>query len=114
MPAPHKRKRAGERSQIHDLIASTVLRINGVAIESLPSDKEASVKKITNVEDTWHMMIQNRALIDLSDNEVTHIIENLDLSKYLTLLHDGFEKNWRNVLPNTIDIKVNHDEVLND
>ena len=94
-----KRKRNGERSQQHNLLATTVLNRNGVHASSLPSDKEASIKKITNVDESWFMLIQNRALSDLSNNEVTYMIKNIDLSKYLTLLHAGFEKNWRNVLP---------------
>lgn len=68
-------------------------------VTQLPQDKEATVKKITNLDPSWCMRIENRALCDIPDNEIQDLIENLDIEKYLELFKNGFEKNWRNITP---------------
>lgn len=75
-----------------------MLAANGVVSTKLPTDKEATVKKITNISPEWSMRIDNRALCDIPDNEVTEIIDNLDIDKYLELFQNSFEDNWRNHL----------------
>lgn len=91
-----KRQREGLRAQIHDPIAVKVLASNGVISTTLPTDKEAVVKKVTGIDTGWFMRIDNRALCDIPDNEVNEIIDNLDIEKYLGLFRDAFEENWRN------------------
>lgn len=94
-----KRKENKERAQIHDDIAVQVLNANGINIHDLPKDKEAIIKKVTNIDNEWYMFIQNKDLNDLTKDELEFIIENIDYDKYLTLLRDCFEKNWRNKMP---------------
>ena len=94
-----KRTASNERAQQHDPLAIQVLAANGVAIRSLPSNKEAVVKKVTNIEDTWSMFVCNKDLYYLPQNEVDFILDNLDYDKYLELLRKGFEDNWRNHMP---------------
>lgn len=93
------RKKNHEYLQQHDDMASDVLRANGIVIEKLPPENEASITKLTNIESTWFMYIDNRALKYIPDDEVDFILNNLDYGKYLVLLGDGFEKSWRNILP---------------
>ena len=95
-----KRQRDNLRTQLHDPVAQSVLNSNGVLMTELPPNKEASVKKVTNIEDSWFMLILNKDLAYLSDEEMDFIIDNLDYEKYLKLLRDGFNQNWRNATPN--------------
>lgn len=94
-----KRNKMNERMQQHDPVASSILIINGVNIQSLPTNKEATVTKITGVEDSWYMHINNNDLYEMEQSEIDEIFNNLDYEKYLTLLRDSFEKNWRNITP---------------
>ena len=94
-----KRKDSNERAQQHDATAVSVLTAHGVDIHGLPKTKEAIVKKVTNIDDRWYMYIQNKDLHALTDEEINFIIDNIDYDKYLQLLRDGFEKNWRNQMP---------------
>lgn len=94
-----KRSKDNERAQQHDPVAVQVLSANGVTLSSLPSNKEAVVKKVTNIEDTWYMYVCNADLHYLSDDQMNFILNNLDYDKYLTLLRDGYENNWRNHMP---------------
>lgn len=94
-----KRKKEGMRPQVHDPVAVSILEQHGIDIASLPIDKEAVVKKITNIDEDWSILIQNQALVDLSNNDALRIMDNIETENYLKLLHDGFEKNWRNKKP---------------
>lgn len=94
-----KRLKNNEKPQQHDPISVRILSANGINPSSLPSDKEAIIKKITGIEGTWFMRIENRALCDISDAEQQAILDNLDYDKYLGLLKDSYENNWRNDLP---------------
>ena len=102
----NKRIKLNMRKQMHNPLSVQVLNANGIPLDSLPEDKEAFIKKITNVEDTWYMLIQNKALENLSDIEVNDILNNLDFDKYLILLKDSFENNWRNKMPEDITENV--------
>lgn len=103
-----KRRENAERAQQHDDVAIRVLNNNGVKISDLPNTKEAIVKKVTNIDDRWYMLIQNKALADLTDEELTFIMDNIDYEKYLQLLRDGFEKNWRNKMPEGYEESIGH------
>lgn len=94
-----KRQKNNERMQQHDSLAVQVLGAHGVTLSSIPSNKEAVVKKVTNIEDTWCMYVCNKDLHYLSDEEVTFILDNLDYDKYLNMLRDSYEDNWRNHMP---------------
>lgn len=95
-----KRKRDGTvKLQQNEPLAMDVLSAHGIGYQDIPSDSEAIVKKVTNIEDTWSMFIQNADLNYLSDQEFAFITDNLDYDKYLLLLHDAFENSWRNHMP---------------
>ncbi|MBO5435359.1 hypothetical protein J6A31_06045 [bacterium] len=94
-----KRAKMNERAQQHDPMATTILAVNGVKSNSLPLNKEATVTKITGVEENWYMIVDNRDLHLLPQDEINRILDNLDYDKYLSLLRDSFENNWRNMTP---------------
>ena len=94
-----KRTKMNERMQQHDPVASSILIINGVNIQSLPTNKEATITKLTGIEDSWFMNINNNDLYEMSQSEIDDILNNLDYDKYLTLLRESFENNWRNITP---------------
>lgn len=98
-PQISKRMANGERPQQHDHVAVEILEANGVAVREIPLGWEASVKKVTNIEDTWFMLVENHDLAYLDKARLDFIMENLDYGKYLYLLGDCFESNWRNKLP---------------
>lgn len=98
-PQISKRMANGERPQQHDAVAVEILEANGVAVREIPLGWEASVKKVTNIEDTWFMLVENHDLAYLDKARLDFIMENLDYGKYLYLLGDCFESNWRNKLP---------------
>lgn len=94
-----KRRKDDELPQQHDEMALKLLKTQGITRESIPDNKEAAISKITNIEDTWYMRIENRDLSTLSNQELDEITQGLDIDKYLTLFKDCFEKNWRNASP---------------
>lgn len=94
-----KRNKNNERAQQHDPIAAQILAINNIKTTELPLNKEATVVKITGVEESWYIDINNNDLYCLEQSEIDAILDSLDYEKYLTLLHDSFENNWRNMTP---------------
>lgn len=97
-----KRLKDGQRETIIDPIPMKVLEENGV---SAPSGKDIVTTKVTGIEDNWDVFILNKDLSRISKDEYWFLMNNIDYDKYLTLLRDGFEKNWRNKLPNRHYIK---------
>lgn len=106
-----KRSNNHERAVQHDAQALTLLSAYGIPESEIPANKEAAIKKITNVAYTDYAIIDNRALEDIPDTEVMIMIDSLDISVYLTLVRKTFD-NWRNVLPGaTVSVKAaNPDE----
>ena len=94
-----KRRKNGEKPQQHDQTAIQILTANGIPPSRIQSDKEGIVKKITGIDNAWNMLIMNRALTDLTEDEQDEILENLDYDKYLQMLQNSYENNWRNNLP---------------
>lgn len=94
-----KRKRANEKHQQHDPVAVQILEANDVRVSTLPPDKEAAVSKITGVEESWCIRICNRDLRYMPESDVNELFDLIDYDKYLILLRDSFENNWRNILP---------------
>lgn len=93
-----RRKKDGIRDILINPIALHVLQANGVT--SPPAGKDITSVKIPGIADDWCIFVQNKDLRDLTMDEYDFILENLNYDNYLTLLRDGFEKNWRNKLPN--------------
>lgn len=94
-----KRRNTGERAQQHDDTALTILAGNGISPSAIPSDHEAAIQKVTNIEPNWNIFIENKSLFTLPKEEISYLLENIDKEKYLNLLQDSFEKNWKNTLP---------------
>ena len=91
-----KRQKDGEKAVIHDPFALKILAGNGVDIHNLPDGKEASIKKVTNIEPDWNMLICNKDIFKMSDTEKDTILNNLNYDLYLQLLENEFNKNWCN------------------
>lgn len=97
--ALNKRRRDGDRAQQHDETAKQVLIVNGVDWKNIPSNKEAAVLKVTNLDDTWPVLVNNHDMTRLSDEQCLELLNNLDYEKYLQLFADGFMDNWWNNTP---------------
>jgi hypothetical protein len=104
------RKKAGDKEIIHDPEAAKILAQYGLPISSIPYGKEASFKKVTGINENWHCHIENRSLFELSDAELTEIIESLEIENYLKLLCDGFEKNWYNEVSGKSETKTDEED----
>ena len=89
-----KRKDTGEPAVKIDPVAFKVLLHNGVS--SMPDGTDATVKKVTNVNEDWAVIIVNDNLYELSDAERSGIISAVDIEKYISLLDKEYSNNWRN------------------
>lgn len=105
-----KRKENQERIIQHDEFAKTILSAYGVKMSDYGTDKEATIKKVTGIENTWFMFIENKSLYALTDDEIWNIYNNLDLDKYLILLKNAYEENWRNHVPQLTETAESLDE----
>lgn len=94
-----KRAKDKQKAVQHDMLATEILTANGINISSLPLTKEACLKKVTNIEPEWNILVMNKSLYYLSDAEIQNIMDNIDYDCYLSLLRDCYEKNWRNHMP---------------
>lgn len=81
----------------HDPYAKAMLEKYGLFEKDIPEGKEAKITKVSGIDLDWHVHIDNRSLYELSDSELQLLIDNLDMDKYLTLLAESFNKNWRNM-----------------
>lgn len=97
------RKRENLPMTDHDPVALQVLQGNGVGMRDIPSECEATIKKLSGVDEDWYMLVMNKDLSFLSDAEVRDIVDNLDYDKYLTLLRDAFTNSWKNKTPEDDD-----------
>lgn len=98
-----KRLREGERAQQNDPMALSVLLANGVKTTDIPRGKEAVVKSVTNIRPTWNMLVENRSLMTMSDARRQEILDCIDYDKYLLMLKNAYEDNWRNTAPEQPD-----------
>lgn len=99
----NKRIKEGERPTVIDPVSLAVIKANDVS--NIPPDKDIVTIKVTNVSDKWYCFVQNKDLYRLTQEEYEFIRDNLDYTKYLLLLKNTFENNWRNILPNRTYIK---------
>lgn len=95
-----KRMRDNERQQRINPIAMHVLSENGIT--DIPTTRDVVSEKVTNISSDWYIYIQNKSLDELTPEETRFILDNLDYSKYLFLLKNCFENNWRNKMSNII------------
>lgn len=97
--AIRKRRKNNERLRQHDPHALKILEQYGVEEKDIPAEYEAVIKKVTNIEDDWYVYILNDDLHMLPQEEINFVMENIDYEKYLSLLRESFENNWRNKIP---------------
>lgn len=90
------RRKKNEKARQHDPIALEILATNGIKRDDIDMNKEATVNKISGVEESWYMLICNSDLHCMTDEERAAILDSLDYEKYLCLLKDAFEDNWMN------------------
>lgn len=102
-----KRKKNNERARQHDPYALSILADYGVSETEIPLNNEAVIKKINSIEEAWYMYIQNNDLYRMSEAEIAFIMKNIDYEKYLALLRNSYEKNWRNKVPTGANVVSN-------
>ena len=95
----NKRKKDKEPAVQHNSAATAAFAGYGVYEADIPPETEMVFKKINGIDPSWFMRIENRALDELSEEEQGAILDNLDRDKYVGLLKDKYENNWRNHLP---------------
>ena len=96
-PAVEKKRRKedpGASIQRNDPLALNVLSHYGIS--DAPANKEMVLKKLSNIELDWPVCIQNKDLSQLSPAELQYLEDNMDIEKYLDLLENCFNRNWRN------------------
>ena len=104
------RKKRGDASVVRtDATANAIMIANGYApdamtahqysIQQAPVDQDISVRKITGIEPTWHMMVLNEDLMCLSEDQRRALIEQLDLDTYAQMFCDSYASNWMNTIP---------------
>lgn len=98
-----KRKKDGNvRLVQHDPQATQILTELNVFDQYKDSGvRESAIKKVPKIEDDWHMLIENEDLFFLPANRKQEILDNLDIDKYVGLLADSFNNNWRNIAVTT-------------
>ena len=94
-----KRKKLNERDRQHNPVALNILSVNGVTSESMGFNKEATIVKVTGLEDNWCVYVKNNDLHLMTDEEIDEILDKIDYDKYLTMLKDSYESNWMNNVP---------------
>lgn len=99
-----RKKRAKDNLPIqqNDPIAIRVMQ-EGAGIrdilDQLGPQKEASIKKITDVGEDWPVIINNDDLTLYSDEQIRALMDRIDIEKYLGLIKGKFEESWRNITP---------------
>lgn len=108
VPAASRVKRAkdGLSPVVTDRVAMDILRANGYArtrleasaqsLEMLPEDQDVSVRKITGVDPSWSILIENNDLVCMGEAALRNLLGCLDLDVYLGMLASTFEDNWQN------------------
>jgi hypothetical protein len=92
-----KRLRDGEPAQVIEPAAMEVLRANGIA--EAPAGRDVKAENISGIDPDWYMLVENRDLYCLTEEEAGNILSHLDFGKYLELVRTAFDNNWRNHMP---------------
>lgn len=94
-----KRQRDNEKLQQHDPVALNILKAYGITAGDIPINKEATITKITGLDPEWDVIIQNKDLHYLSEEEMQFLENSIDMNKYLELLRTEFTNSWKNTTP---------------
>ena len=92
-----KREKDNDPMQSHNPIALKLLKSYGLNKNYFVSNpnKEATFKKIPNVDTDWHITIENHNLTEINQDA---LLEKLDINKYNEILKSNYENNWRNTI----------------
>ena len=94
---PAKHASVARSAFAHDVDAQEVFRQVGVDIAAVEAEgKEVASRKVTGVEPSWAMLVENGSLYALDDKRSAWILANADREAYLTLVRDAYENCWRN------------------
>lgn len=102
------RKKNPRFDPVHDETAMYVLHANGVRDEEV-ADRDCIVKKISKIDPEWYMLIVNKSLYELDEDELEELRQNINMDAYLQLLENDFTNSWRNATPETPEIARNDD-----
>jgi hypothetical protein len=101
-----KRKKDGLSPVATDPVALEILRANGYARtrvdaqqfnrELLPEDQDVAVRRITGIDPSWNVLIENGDLLCMEESALRDLLGCLDLDVYLEMLMSTYEKNWKN------------------
>ena len=69
----------------------------------LKCERDIIRQKVTGIETTWRMLVENGDLHEMSHEDLAEIRDNLDLDAYLSLLEKAYTDNWMNVVPRVRD-----------
>ncbi len=91
---------------VTDPIAMRILQANGFARtrveaaqtgrELLPEDQDVAVRRISGIDPSWSILIENGDLLCMEEEAVRDLLGCLDLDVYLDMLAGTYEKNWQN------------------
>lgn len=90
------RKKADQILIQHDPYALAILEKYGLHEKDIPDGKEAKITKVSGIELSWYVYIENRSLYEISEEEKRLLIANLNIDNYLTLISESFDRNWSN------------------
>ena len=106
-PASKVRRKRDELSPVTtDPVALSILQANGFARdrveaqqfnrELLPVDQDIAVRKISGIDPSWSILIENGDLLCMDPAKLQDLLGCLDLDVYLEMLAGVYEKNWMN------------------
>jgi hypothetical protein len=89
-----------------DRVALEILQANGFARnrieaaqfnrELLPEDQDIAVRRISGIDPSWNILIENGDLICMDKSKLQDLLGCLDLDVYLGMLVNVYENNWKN------------------
>ena len=95
-----KRRTQGEPDVLVDAEAEYVLNRNGIKIVNTDHEThDLSVRKVTGIDPEWNVLVMNRALDELSDDDFEQILDGICIDSYLELLGNAFTNSWMNLIP---------------
>lgn len=101
-----RRRRDGLAPVVTEPVALQILQASGFARtrleaqqsnrELLPEDQDVAVRRISGIDPSWNVLIENGDLLCMDVDKLRDLIGCLDLDVYLDMLVATYEKNWKN------------------
>ena len=97
-PAMQKnRMKNNERADRHDDAKALIaFKKNGLELSDLPTGTDAIIRKVTGIEPTWPVFIENHSLLTMTEKKQDFIISGLNMDIYLGMLEHAYTHNWMN------------------